>query len=246
MAATETVQCNRREYVVRSHWFWRRFQRGWEPDTFKIFQRCLSATSTYVDIGAWIGPTILFASSIGVEKIYAVEANPTSFEHLEANCGMNPALDASVELDNVCIYPQRKIVSFGHEDGGDYASSASSIFGHGYRVQGVPLSDYLDGKDPDFIKIDVEGTEPLIAGDLAALSQAEALRIHLSLHPPFFRDLRRDGDRILEACSRFRIRDRKMRELSLERLERLIFSTDPKPPWGTRFGNFFEILLETR
>src|SRR5262245_63720917 len=45
--------------------FWARVGSGdWEPDSFGILDHFLSGESTFVDIGAWIGPLTLYGASI--------------------------------------------------------------------------------------------------------------------------------------------------------------------------------------
>lgn len=40
--------------------FWRKATAGgWEPETFAVLDQHLSPDRDYVDIGAWIGPTVL-------------------------------------------------------------------------------------------------------------------------------------------------------------------------------------------
>ncbi|MEY8839315.1 FkbM family methyltransferase, partial [Cribrihabitans sp. XS_ASV171] len=41
--------------------FWRKAAAGgWEPETFGVLERHLSAERDYLDIGAWIGPTVMY------------------------------------------------------------------------------------------------------------------------------------------------------------------------------------------
>lgn len=64
------------ELLVPNHPFWSKFADGWEPDTERIFRSLLGPGSIVLDIGAWIGPTIVFALSSGASKIIALEPNP--------------------------------------------------------------------------------------------------------------------------------------------------------------------------
>ena len=46
----------------------------WEPETLAMIRYCLRVkpNSVYVDFGAWVGPTAIFASSYA-RKVYALE-----------------------------------------------------------------------------------------------------------------------------------------------------------------------------
>lgn len=69
--------------------FWAQLQLGvWEPETFKIFDIFLDENHSYVDLGAWIGPTVLY----GCQKAkfcYAIEPDPIAFKNLKKNIELN-------------------------------------------------------------------------------------------------------------------------------------------------------------
>ena len=69
--------------------FWRKVDAGqWEPETFTVLARCLRADSVYVDVGGWVGPTVLFAAAQGA-SVYCVEPDPVAYERLLANLRIN-------------------------------------------------------------------------------------------------------------------------------------------------------------
>ncbi|PEC43110.1 hypothetical protein CON11_19670 [Priestia megaterium] len=42
-----------------TQWIWNEMhQNNWEEETFEIFDRFLNNEHSYIDIGAWIGPTV--------------------------------------------------------------------------------------------------------------------------------------------------------------------------------------------
>ena len=74
-------------------WFWATVNDGtWEPETFRIFDRFLAKNTTFIDAGAWIGPTVLYASRL-CNRCFALEPSPMSYRelvnNLEANCSYN-------------------------------------------------------------------------------------------------------------------------------------------------------------
>src|SRR5688500_9227826 len=68
--------------VVPSHdpRFWKLVTAGgWEPDTFVVLNRMLSGGTPYVDCGAWIGPTVLYAACKGA-RVTAFECDPVAIQ----------------------------------------------------------------------------------------------------------------------------------------------------------------------
>ena len=69
---------------------WSRLESGaWEPDTFAAMRLCLTPASLHLDIGAWIGPTVLYAAGIA-HRAVAVEPDPVAMAALLANLALNP------------------------------------------------------------------------------------------------------------------------------------------------------------
>ena len=79
----ETIEVSNEEFKVSPHEFWREFRRdGWEHETHDNFRRNITNETTFLDVGAWVGICSMWASVIGCKKIYAIEANPKSYELL--------------------------------------------------------------------------------------------------------------------------------------------------------------------
>ena len=98
-----------------------------------------------------------------------------------------------------------------------------------------------------FIKIDIEGAEELILPDLEFLRFFADITIYLSIHPPFMKDKKSFCDKLLSFCYDFKtVLDSNMKELSKDRLEQMIMTDEQYPEWGTKFGNFFEIVLTNK
>lgn len=151
-----------RTYRVLENIFWDEFEQGWEPQTFKVFQAHLTQDTDYIDLGAFIGPTMLLAGDCGCRHIYCIEANPLAFGQLQANYDYNQAILPPANFENLCIYDKSgEQVWFG---GRDY-SAACSIRGSRWQIETVSISDLLDRyklKGKLFIKIDIEGAETKI------------------------------------------------------------------------------------
>lgn len=179
-----------REYLVNEgyEWFWNVFESGiWEPSTFKIFDKFLDPERNFVDIGAWIGPTVLYASP-KAKKVFAFEPDPVAFKNLRINMELN-------RTDNVTAYPvavsnEWKSLHFGSKTGyGDSMSSELWAGNGGADVPAISLESVLN-LNPNFIKIDIEGGEKFIFESPSlkyALLEVQPT-IHLSLHTPWFKD----------------------------------------------------------
>src|SRR6267143_3643123 len=82
------INKNGRHFVVnpeKDYFFWRDLQKGkWEPSTFTIFDKFLNKQHSYIDIGAWWGPTVLYGCQLA-RHCYAVEPDPIAFQELKNN-----------------------------------------------------------------------------------------------------------------------------------------------------------------
>ena len=55
--------------------FWEQFSNeSWEKNTTDIFDRYIDKNTIYIDIGAWIGPTLFYAAQLAGKSI-AIEAD---------------------------------------------------------------------------------------------------------------------------------------------------------------------------
>ena len=66
--------------------FWRRVGSGlWEPQTFEVFERFLRPDRSYVDIGAWIGPTVLYGAMLSRRAHGGAGLGPVNTMNANAN-----------------------------------------------------------------------------------------------------------------------------------------------------------------
>lgn len=186
----EVTRDDKRYVVADGHEsFWTGFADGsWEPATFKIFDKFLKPDRTFVDIGAWIGPTVLYAAP-KANKVFAFEPDHVAYKILCENLYLN-------KVENVIPYPVAvanmwKGIKFGSR--GSYGDSMSSELWakpvrDAHRVPAVSLESILLDLQPNFVKIDIEGGERTIF-DTSRLALLEVKpTIHLSLHTPWFPD----------------------------------------------------------
>ena len=62
--------------------FWELFtNESWEKNTTLIFDKYIDDKTIYIDIGAWIGPTLFYAAQIAKKSI-AIEADSVAYNRL--------------------------------------------------------------------------------------------------------------------------------------------------------------------
>jgi FkbM family methyltransferase len=166
--------------------FWRDVEAGrWEPQTFAVFRRYISPQTTVLDVGAWIGPTALYASKLA-RRVYAFEPDPVARAELEQNILLNGASD-KIEVIAACITEHGGKVRLRTPSPGD---SLSSLVLHdsaskGFDTPSMTLSGFLETRsinDPMFIKVDVEGYEFELCPALSQVLHTRRATLHLSLH----------------------------------------------------------------
>lgn len=158
--------------------YWNLYESGqWEPETKAFIQRILKPGDLYVDIGAWIGPTVLWALETGA-KVIAVEPDPIALE------GLYERVPSSVE-----IWPGAVSVSSGGvflatnpKTGGELGDSMSRIDTEGLFVQSWTLFEILGDRIPDLVKIDVEGYEIELLPSIMPWLAERKIPLQISCH----------------------------------------------------------------
>ncbi|MBE6631764.1 MAG: FkbM family methyltransferase [Ruminococcaceae bacterium] len=128
-------------------------------DKNEIFDSILSAKNikSYADLGAYRGDTIEELISYGakLDKIYAFEPDAKTFKKLSKFC---ESFHGS-EIFNLCAYDRKCKVSFGTE--GNRGSSVEKNVSqtHTKETDADSLDNVLQGRNIDYVKYDVEGSE---------------------------------------------------------------------------------------
>ena len=235
------------EILVPEHPFWARFAKGWEPDTERIYRENVKQGSVILDVGAWIGPTLIFGLYCGASSIVALEPNPTSFARLQKLVALNPDFNARITLINRALHSRPGKLDMG-QIRGEEDTSMFSISGNGVEVETISLFSLIDDyrlDQIDLIKIDIEGAEALLLDELQALSDRAGQVIHLSVHVPMFPETS-DIERMARVLSAFSVTDDRGDRLQPEELHARLTTKERFPEWGTQHGNFFELLLVAR
>ena len=134
----------------------------WEPLESKLFCRSINKGDIVIDIGAHIGWYSLLASRhVGEEGlVYAFEPEPRSFNILIKNIKLNDITNiipinkalsdsSGIQLLYINLYKKDPSLFRMWSD-----SDEESV-----PVEVIPLDEYLENKQVDIIKIDVEGYE---------------------------------------------------------------------------------------
>jgi FkbM family methyltransferase len=172
--------------------WWRMADHVWEPKTLAIFSKFLKPEHTCLDIGAWIGPTTLYAAK-RCRRVFSFEPDPEAYRHLLFNIRANaltnviPFNAALSDKDGLVL-----MASHGTELGDTTTSMINaSASKPGVTVPAISWETFRkicpDAK-PDFIKMDVEGAEfKLIPAMKDFLLETKPVLL-LSTHQLYFPD----------------------------------------------------------
>ena len=162
----------------------------WEEDTFKILNRFVKKGQTYLDVGAWIGPTVLYAAQ-KAGKLYAIEPDRVAYNELIENVNLNPDLKDKIQCLNIALTAKNEHLKLHIKDNeGDSMSSLLSISNskQHIEIEGRTIEYIVNelGIDKvDFIKIDIEGGEYFLLPAMKDFLSKSAPTIYVSFHPPF-------------------------------------------------------------
>ncbi len=169
--------------------FWRTTPKNeWEPYTLEILRKFLKPDSIYCDIGAWIGPTVLYASKL-CNQVYCFEPDYNAYRHLLWNIELN-------KLDNVLPFNMAlsdrngvfKMAPFGKSLGDTTSSLLNADKAGSISVAAITLQTAQEialPKEIDFLKIDIEGAEfALLPAIKDYLDEVRPI-VYLSTHTPY-------------------------------------------------------------
>lgn len=132
----------------------------------EIFRRGIYRFSTsnpqplIIDGGANVGlATLFFKRTHKNARVVAVEADPAVAELLQENIRSYGLSD--IEVLTGALWDSAEELQFNpdHADGGSVAT------GGGTKVQGILLSDLIDGRTVDLLKLDIEGAETRVLSE---------------------------------------------------------------------------------
>lgn len=170
---------------------WRRVAKGrWEPGTLRALNQFLGNSSVYCDIGAWIGPTVLYAAKL-CKHVICFEPDPVAYLHLLWNIQLNQL--SNVDSYNVAVAAStamRKISS----KNGQFGNTQSHLLdgdqsktGQVANVLAFSWGDFsrmFNSEHVDFLKIDIEGSEFELIPTMQEYLAENKPTVSLSLHAP--------------------------------------------------------------
>lgn len=168
--------------------FWRKATAGrWEPATFEVIRRAVDADTVVFDIGAWIGPTVLYEAR-RARRVEAFEPDPASAAMLRQNLAFNPEEAAKVRLHECAVWTEEGPRAMGnpHALGDSTSSLLTAGAAHGFTAECIAASELVALVGPDeklFIKMDVEGAEYAVLPALAPLLERDRVAVLVAFHP---------------------------------------------------------------
>jgi FkbM family methyltransferase len=167
--------------------FWRKVSKGrWEPNTFKIFSTFLNKNINYCDIGAWIGPTVIYAASI-CKKVVCFEPDPIAFKYLIWNIEVNN-LTNIFPLNIALSNNNFSILKMGSRGLGNSMTSLLNADKQEYTIDVLSMmwQSWCDIYGSDlfhFIKVDIEGGEFDLLPTMTDYLAKNKPIVYLSTHP---------------------------------------------------------------
>jgi FkbM family methyltransferase len=182
--------------------FWHSVEENrWENEAYAILSTFLDKNNSYIDIGAWIGPTVLFGSQVA-RHCYAIEPDPVAFAALKNNIAINPGIVNKITLFEGCISDKCGKVRLGTKTNfGDSGSSLLFDKDAAIEVESLTLDEFLKKNkiiDCNFIKMDIEGGEAIVLPYIKKYLHSIMPTLFLSLHPFFFKNKETDVASIID------------------------------------------------
>lgn len=159
--------------------FWSRYEAGeWESSTKALIQQILRPDDLFVDIGAWIGPTSLWALECGAEVI-AIEPDPMALPELRRR------VPTSVEIWEGAVGVRSGVAGLTGtgERGRLFGTSMSRLADEGdVQVRTWTLPEILGDRVPALVKIDIEGYEIDLLPEVAPYLSSAGVPMQVALH----------------------------------------------------------------
>lgn len=170
-------------FRVQARQFWDWYEAPqWEPCTVSIFEERLGSGVRYLDLGAYIGPTAIYAAALGCDVV-ALEPDPEVCRELESNVALNPELAPRIRIQQLALGLADGETMLHVGEASRASLLATSAETRPVRVRSVsPETLARDIGEVDFVKIDVEGAEYLFLPRLVAALRGRPA-IYLSTHP---------------------------------------------------------------
>lgn len=175
--------------------FWKGYSTGrWEPDTFVVLDRFVRDGGLYIDIGAWVGPTVLYAAAKGA-RVVTFEPDPVAMTELNTNISLNFGFSSQITRVFAALASKNGVMKLYSQAAGNSESTLQTHITRRGALQDIkPIAvcrtidadmaaKFFDFGDADLVKIDIEGGEYEIMPRLSEYFAARRPTIYLSFHP---------------------------------------------------------------
>ena len=165
---------------------------NWEEETEEIMKKEIKEGDIVVDIGASIGYfTLLMSKLVGASgTVYSFEPTPNQFVYLQHNIKQN-GFEDRVKVFNIAANDQQGVLSI-------QCNACSPNL-----VSGWALDDILP-KKVDFIKIDIDGSEPrALKGLIKTIERNPQLKMIIEYIPETQRKLGNSPEEMMEIIDKY-------------------------------------------
>jgi FkbM family methyltransferase len=153
-----------------------------EFEDMGFFLHAVRPGDLFVDVGAFVGGYTLLAAGACGGRVVAIEPNPVNRRDLERNISLN-RLESRVSIRPVALGGHAGTVAMTTAGGSVAHVIADDSRSPSVDVPLETLDRVLDGAEPDFIKVDVEGFEwHVLSGGKRTLSSPRVLAVLLELN----------------------------------------------------------------
>jgi len=181
----------------RNDHFWKDIYSNWENETFDIFDKYLDPNKQFLDIGAWIGTTCLYASRKS-SYVVSVEADHLSVEKLKTNILLN-YLDVKVDVENSAIYNETTKILFGPNSSSNTSNFNDSMSQikliqtkeNDRLTNTITFHDIINKyklNNLSLIKVDIEGGEEFILEEILDYTMIHKIPSYISFHYTWWND----------------------------------------------------------
>lgn len=163
-------------------YFWKSWEAGtWEPKTLATIDRLVRPGSTFVDIGAWIGPTAMWGARLA-SRVIAVEPDPVALLYLCANVAGNAP---NVLVVGEAISDHTGLALVQSFPTGQFGDSMTHLSRKGQTVRCWTLPDLFaecQVTDVSLVKMDIEGGEAIVLEHVAPFLASLGVPLLVSQH----------------------------------------------------------------
>ena len=153
----------------------------------KIFSKLLNSETVYCDIGAWIGPTVIYAAKT-CKEVICFEPDPVAYKYLLCNIALNEFKNVTSFSFALSSQVGIQKMSARSDNLGESMTTLVEVATLYPKVNVLTLTwemfkDYDIFEKINFIKMDIEGGEFALLPTMEKYLSLNKPTLYLSLHP---------------------------------------------------------------